>query len=79
MGLKILGTAGTAKGLEIAKREGAHQVFESWQRAEHERPREAAGGYDGGGTGNRTRSETQTLFCRSELARSDDFVARYRC
>jgi NADPH:quinone reductase len=28
MGLKILGTAGTPKGLEIAKREGAHQVFD---------------------------------------------------
>lgn len=28
MGLKILGTAGTAKGLEIAKLEGAHQVFD---------------------------------------------------
>ena len=28
MGLMILGTAGTPTGLEIAKREGAHQVFE---------------------------------------------------
>lgn len=28
MGLKILGTAGTPKGLEVAKREGAHQVFD---------------------------------------------------
>ena len=28
MGLKVLGTAGTPKGLEIAKREGAHQVFD---------------------------------------------------
>ena len=27
-GLKVLGTAGTPKGLEIAKREGAHQVFD---------------------------------------------------
>jgi NADPH2:quinone reductase len=27
-GLKVLGTAGTAKGLEMAKREGAHQVFD---------------------------------------------------
>ena len=27
MGLKVLGTAGTTKGLEIAKREGAHEVF----------------------------------------------------
>jgi len=27
MGLTVLGTAGTPKGLEIAKREGAHEVF----------------------------------------------------
>jgi NADPH2:quinone reductase len=28
MGLRVLGTAGTPRGVEIAKREGAHQVFE---------------------------------------------------
>ena len=28
MGLKVFGTAGTPKGLEIAKQEGAHQVFD---------------------------------------------------
>src|ERR1700751_5581546 len=28
MGLKVLGTAGTPRGLELAKREGAHQVFD---------------------------------------------------
>src|SRR5215468_11084584 len=28
MGLKVFGTAGTPKGLEVAKREGAHQVFD---------------------------------------------------
>jgi NADPH:quinone reductase len=28
MGLKVLGTAGTPKGLELAKREGVHQVFD---------------------------------------------------
>jgi NADPH:quinone reductase len=28
MGMKALGTAGTPKGLELAKREGAHQVFD---------------------------------------------------
>jgi NADPH:quinone reductase len=28
MGLTVLGTAGTPKGLELAKREGAHQVFD---------------------------------------------------
>ena len=28
MGLTVLGTAGTPRGLELAKREGAHQVFD---------------------------------------------------
>ena len=28
VGLKVLGTAGTPKGLELAQREGAHQVFD---------------------------------------------------
>jgi NADPH:quinone reductase len=28
MGLRVLGTAGTPKGLELAKQEGAHQVFD---------------------------------------------------
>jgi NADPH:quinone reductase len=28
VGLKVLGTAGTPKGLELAKREGAHQAFD---------------------------------------------------
>ena len=28
MGLTVLGTAGTPKGLELAKRQGAHQVFD---------------------------------------------------
>jgi len=28
VGLKVLGTAGTPRGLELAKREGAHQVFD---------------------------------------------------
>jgi NADPH2:quinone reductase len=28
MGLTVFGTAGTARGLELAKREGAHQVFD---------------------------------------------------
>ena len=31
MGLKVLGTAGTPKGVEIAKREGAHASFRSPQ------------------------------------------------
>src|SRR5262249_10298736 len=31
MGLTVLGTAGTPKGFEIAKREGAHQVFDHRQ------------------------------------------------
>src|ERR1700733_6278751 len=28
MGLNVFGTAGTPRGLELAKREGAHQVFD---------------------------------------------------
>jgi NADPH2:quinone reductase len=28
MGLTVLGTAGTPRGVELAKREGAHQVFD---------------------------------------------------
>jgi NADPH2:quinone reductase len=28
MGLMVLGTAGTSQGLDLAKREGAHQVFD---------------------------------------------------
>jgi NADPH2:quinone reductase len=31
VGLKVLGTAGTPKGLELVKREGAHQVFDHRQ------------------------------------------------
>jgi NADPH:quinone reductase len=31
MGLRVLGTAGTPKGLELAKQEGAHQVFDHRQ------------------------------------------------
>jgi NADPH:quinone reductase len=28
MGLTVLGSAGTPQGLDLAKREGAHQVFD---------------------------------------------------
>jgi NADPH2:quinone reductase len=28
MGIKVLGTAGTRKGIELVRREGAHQVFD---------------------------------------------------
>ncbi|HZS70493.1 MAG TPA: NADPH:quinone reductase, partial [Candidatus Acidoferrum sp.] len=31
MGLRVFGTAGTPKGLELVKREGAHQVFDHSQ------------------------------------------------
>jgi NADPH2:quinone reductase len=36
MGLIVLGTAGTPKGLEMAKREGAHQVFDHRKAGYHE-------------------------------------------
>jgi NADPH:quinone reductase len=36
MGLKVLGTGGTPKGLSLAKREGAHQVFDHRKAAYQE-------------------------------------------
>ena len=41
MGLKVLGTAGTPKGLEVAKREGAHQVFDHRKAGYQEEIRQA--------------------------------------
>src|SRR5262252_9523135 len=43
MGLTILGTAGTPAGLEIAKREGAHQVFDHRKAGYHEEIMKATG------------------------------------
>jgi NADPH:quinone reductase len=43
VGLKVLGTAGTPKGLEIAKREGAHQVFDHRKAGYHEEILQATG------------------------------------
>jgi NADPH:quinone reductase len=44
MGLTVFGTAGTAKGLELAKREGAHQVFDHSKAGYQEEILKAAGG-----------------------------------
>ena len=44
MGLTVFGTAGTAKGLELVKREGAHQVFEHTKTGYHEEIMKATGG-----------------------------------
>ena len=44
MGLTVLGTAGTSKGLELAKREGAHQVFDHSKAGYHEEILKATGG-----------------------------------
>jgi len=44
MGLTVFGTAGTAKGLELVKREGAHQVFEHGKAGDHEEIMKATSG-----------------------------------
>jgi len=44
MGLTVFGTAGTEKGLELAKREGAHQVFDHRASGYQESILKAAGG-----------------------------------
>jgi NADPH2:quinone reductase len=44
MGLTVFGTAGTSKGLELVKREGAHQVFEHSKAGYHEEILKATGG-----------------------------------
>ena len=44
MGLTVFGTAGTAKGLELAKREGAHQVFDHSKPGYQEEIMKATGG-----------------------------------
>jgi NADPH2:quinone reductase len=44
MGLTVLGTAGTAKGVELVKREGAHQVFEHSKAGYPEEIMKATGG-----------------------------------
>ena len=43
MGLKVLGTAGTPKGLELAKQEGAHQVFDHRKSGYQEEIMQATG------------------------------------
>jgi NADPH2:quinone reductase len=43
MGLKVLGTAGTPKGLELAKQEGAHQVFDHRKAGYQEQILQATG------------------------------------
>jgi len=44
MGLTVFGTAGTQKGLELAKREGAHRVFDHSKAGYHEEILKATGG-----------------------------------
>ena len=44
MGLRVLGTAGTAEGLDLVLREGAHQAFDHTQPAHAEQILEATGG-----------------------------------
>lgn len=44
MGLTVFGTAGTSKGLELVKREGAHQLFEHSKAGYHEEIMKATSG-----------------------------------
>jgi len=44
MGLTVFGTAGTSKGLELVKREGAHQVFDHSRGGYQEETLKATGG-----------------------------------
>src|SRR5438046_9988521 len=44
MGLTVLGTAGTQKGADLVKREGAHQVFDHRKAGYQEEIMKAAGG-----------------------------------
>lgn len=44
MGLTVLGTAGTEKGLKLVKREGAHHVFDHTQPGYLEQIMKATGG-----------------------------------
>jgi NADPH2:quinone reductase len=44
MGLTVFGTAGTQKGLDLAKREGAHQVFDHHKPGYQEEISQATGG-----------------------------------
>lgn len=44
MGLTVFGTAGTSKGLELVKREGAHQVFDHSKAGYAEEIMKASGG-----------------------------------
>jgi NADPH:quinone reductase len=44
MGLTVFGTAGTDKGLELIKREGAHQAFNHAKAGYHEEIMKASGG-----------------------------------
>jgi NADPH2:quinone reductase len=44
MGLTVFGTAGTQKGVELVKREGAHQVFDHSKAGYHEEIMKATGG-----------------------------------
>jgi NADPH2:quinone reductase len=44
MGLTVFGTAGTSRGVELVKREGAHQVFEHGKAGYQEEIMKASGG-----------------------------------
>jgi NADPH:quinone reductase len=68
MGLMILGTAGTPTGLEIAKREGAHQVFDHHKTGYQEEILKA--------TGNRGVDIILEMLANVNLAYDTKLLAR---
>ncbi len=66
-GLKVLGTAGTPKGLELAKREGAHQVFDHRKAGYQEEILQA--------TGNRGVDIVLEMLANANLASDTKLLA----
>jgi len=68
MGLTILGTAGTPAGLELAKREGAHQVFDHRKAGYQEEVLKA--------TGNRGVDIILEMLANVNLAHDTELLAK---
>jgi NADPH2:quinone reductase len=68
MGLTVLGTAGTAKGLELSKREGAHQVLDHRKEGYQEEILRA--------TGNRGVDIILEMLANVNLAHDTKLLAR---
>ena len=68
MGLKVLGTAGTPNGLELAKREGTHQVFDHRKPGYQEEILQA--------TGNRGVDVILEMLANVNLAHDTQLLAK---